>query len=96
MKLKRKKLARKIDIYEELKKGVSCPYCNAESDKIDVGQTTVTLLYSDLFPIFNPNTFSTECNCHNCGKRFWINRKAELIEEYVFEEGNKIRRVRKT
>jgi len=55
-----------------------------------------TLLYSDLFPIFNPNTFSTEYNCFNCGKRFWIARKAELIEEYVFKEGNKTRRVRKT
>lgn len=84
------------NIEEALKKGVNCPYCKADSSEINIGQTTVTLLYSDLFPIFNPNTFSTEYNCRNCKKRFWINRKAELIEEYVFEEHGETKRVRKT
>lgn len=83
------------NIEEALKKGVKCPYCKVDSSEIDIGQTTVTLLYSDLFPIFNPNTFSTEYNCRNCEKRFWIARKAELIEEYVFEEHGETKRVRK-
>jgi len=83
-----------------LKQGVKCPYCGAES--LDVGRTTQTLLYSDWLPIFNPNTFTTEYNCRNCEKRFWISRKGGLeegklyvIEEYVFEEGGKTKRIRK-
>jgi len=83
------------NVKEALKEGVNCPHCKANNSKIDVGKTTVTLLYSNLFPIFNPNTFTTDYNCRNCGKRFWIDRKAELIEEYVFEEDGKTKRVRK-
>jgi len=85
-----------VNIKEASEKEVKCPYCKADSSEIDIGQTTVTLLYSDLFPIFNPNTFSTEYNCRNCKKRFWISRKIKLIEEYVFEKDGKTKRVRKT
>lgn len=88
--------------HARLLEGVKCPYCEAKSNKIDVGQTTTTLLYSEelasLLGIFNANTITTEYNCRSCGKRFWIDRKgilAELKEEYVFIEGSKTVRVRK-
>jgi DNA-directed RNA polymerase subunit RPC12/RpoP len=73
---------------EALKKGVKCPYCKAGSDKIDVGLTTVTLLYPlpHLPPTYDPNTYATKYACRNCGKRFWIRRKVEPIEEYVYDE----------
>ena len=85
------------DITGELKKGVKCPYCNAESDKIDVKGTKSTLLYPlpHLPPSYDPNTYTTKYECRNCGKRFSIARKVEPIEEYVYEEEGKIKRIRK-
>mgnify|MGYP001565729090 CR=1 FL=1 len=81
---------------EALKKGVKCPYCNVKSDKIDVGQTNVTLLYPEPHPppTYDPNTYTSEYKCRNCGKRFGIDRKAELVEEYVFEEEGRTKRVK--
>lgn len=68
---------------EELKKMVICPYCKAGSNRIDVGLTTVTLLYPlpHLPPTYDPNTYTTKYECRNCGKHFWIKRKVELIED---------------
>lgn len=83
------------NIENAMMKGVNCPYCKAKSSEIDIGQTTVTLLFSAFYPIFNQNTYSTEYNCRHCGKRFWIDRKAVLAEEYVFDEGGKTKRTRK-
>lgn len=82
---------------EALKKEVKCPHCNAESDKIDVGLTTVTLLYPlpHLPPTYDPNTYTTKYECRNCGKHFWIDRKVEPIEEYVYDEKGRTKRVRK-
>lgn len=87
---------------EKLLEDVECPYCKAKSNKIDVGQTTMTLLSSEelafIIGIFNPNTVSTEYTCHGCDKQFWIERKgklAELKEEYVFKENEKIKRIQK-
>ncbi len=82
---------------EALKKGVKCPHCDAEDDKMDVGQTTVTLLYPlpHLPPTYDPNTYTTEYKCRNCGKHFGITRKVEPIEEYVYNEEDRTKRVRK-
>jgi transposase-like protein len=82
---------------EALKKGVKCPYCKAESDRIDVGLTTVTLLYPlpHLPPTYDPNTYTTKYECRNCRKRFWIKRKVELIEEYVYDKKDRTKRARK-
>ncbi|NWF86236.1 hypothetical protein HXY32_00230 [Candidatus Bathyarchaeota archaeon] len=82
---------------EALKKGVKCPYCKAESDNIDVGPTTVTLLYPvpHLPPAYDPNTYTTKYECRNCGKHFWIKRKVEPIEEYVYEKKGRTKRARK-
>ncbi|MGQ9625148.1 MAG: hypothetical protein ACUVT9_07265 [Candidatus Bathycorpusculaceae bacterium] len=74
---------------EALKKGVKCPHCKAESDRIDVGLTTVTLLY----PL--PHLPPTYDECRNCGKHFWIKRKVEPIEEYVYDEKGRTKRARK-
>ena len=82
---------------EILKKGVECPYCDAASDRIDVIRTTVTLIHPLPHPppTYDPNTYTTEYRCRNCEKRFWIDRKSELSEEYVFEEEGRTKRVRK-
>ena len=78
-----------------LKKGVKCPHCLG--DDIEVIRTTVTLIYPLPHPppTYDPNTYTTEYKCRNCEKRFWIDRKVELIEEYVFEENGRTKRVRK-
>lgn len=84
-------MASLTDLLEALNKGVKCPYCDSEIDKIEVGITTVTLLSPLLPPPYDPNTYTTEYKCRNCGKLFWIDRKVEITEEYVFEEGGRTR-----